>query len=233
MTTRTVFGTIRKLDGSLWPNAKVSFELHESGYELSSSYPRQKVTAITDSAGYFTVELWANQSALNRVRIAVSLPNEVRPFFIVVSPGPPVDLTVLRAAMEVEPGQTEYTALIGYLSSLLSGAGDALPAAEALPAYRAVALGTGLTLDLCDPSECRRLIGVVSTAVAQGSSVVPQRHGPITNPTWNWDLSKPVWVGAGGTLVQSETPSGFNRIVGYPATPTTLLIMIGEPYVAL
>lgn len=233
MTTRTITGTVLRLDGTPWASGRVRFELVESGYDLQNQYPRQRLDVQTTAAGTFSALVWCNQGTLNRAKVAVWLPNEIRPFFIVVPPGPPVDVSILRAAQEIEPGQTQYTALVGYIASLAAGgstgAADALTAGEPLPAFRAVALGPGLLLDLCDPSEARRLLGVTPSAVATGATVRPVDRGPLTNPAWSWTLGSPVWVGPGGSLVQVEQV-GLNRIVGYPVSPQTLLIQIGEPY---
>lgn len=81
-------------------------------------------------------------------------------------------------------------------------------------------------------SHATRIVGMTTNAAALGDSVNIAMYGEVTEPSWNWDISKPVYLGGDGYLTQVE-PSAptakFSVVVGFPVTPTTLFINIGIP----
>lgn len=55
--TRTVFHTVHRPDGSVWEDFTVHFKLSPSAYTMHATLPESVVTATTNSAGYFEVDL--------------------------------------------------------------------------------------------------------------------------------------------------------------------------------
>lgn len=73
-------------------------------------------------------------------------------------------------------------------------------------------------------STTSRVYGVTTHSVVQGELTTVQITGTQTEPSWNWDISLPVFVGVAGTLTQTAPLTGQTLIVGYPNGPTKLFI---------
>lgn len=81
-----------------------------------------------------------------------------------------------------------------------------------------------------------RVLGVTTAAAAAGDSVVVQRAGELTEPSWSWEVDLPIYLGLDGALTQEPpaTPaSKFSLVVGVPVTPTTVFFNIGFPIALL
>ena len=108
-------------------------------------------------------------------------------------------------------------------------------AATAISGHRMVLLdGSGLVdyASNTSLSHATRIVGMSTNAAASGGSVNIAMYGEVTEPSWNWDTTKPVYLGGDGYLTQVEpvAPSAkYSVVVGFPITPTTLFINIGIP----
>lgn len=72
-----------------------------------------------------------------------------------------------------------------------------------------------------------KILGVTVSAGAAGTSMSVIRFGEISEPGWNWDTNKPVYLGVDGTLTQvspRDTNALFQLVMGFPISSTTLLI---------
>lgn len=69
-----------------------------------------------------------------------------------------------------------------------------------------------------------RVYGVTTHSSAQGELTTVQITGTQTEPSWNWDVTLPVFVGINGTLTQTTPLTGQTLVVGYPNGPTKLFI---------
>lgn len=80
------------------------------------------------------------------------------------------------------------------------------------------------------PAHFGRVIGMTVGAADVGEPATVQSSGKITEPSWSWDTSKPVFLGTNGvpTQVAPAAPS-FMQVVGFPVSPTTLYIDLREP----
>ena len=76
-----------------------------------------------------------------------------------------------------------------------------------------------------------KVLGITLNGAASGSTVSIRRVGEVTEPTWNWALNQPVYLGGGGSLTQTApvTPAVFLQVVGFPVAPTVLFVAIREP----
>jgi hypothetical protein len=77
------------------------------------------------------------------------------------------------------------------------------------------------------------VLGMTAGAANAGYMINVIRSGEITEPTWNWTLNAPVFLGINGLLTQTqpESPALFSLIVGFPITATKLFVSIREPIV--
>lgn len=86
-----------------------------------------------------------------------------------------------------------------------------------------------------DPSSIaclNKIIGVTENSASPGDSVNIIRSGKITDLSWNWDVTKPIFLGTSGTLVQVlSVGSIIEHIVAIPRSSTEIFITIREPIV--
>jgi hypothetical protein len=71
------------------------------------------------------------------------------------------------------------------------------------------------------------LLGVTPGATSAGLSATAIAFGPLVEPTWNWTVGSPVYLGLNGALTQTYPTSpgaDFSRVIGYPLNSTTLFI---------
>jgi hypothetical protein len=62
---RLVFGTVKRANDTPWGQLLIHFRLCSDGYDEQSIYPVDIITALTNSNGFFEVNLWCNESGLN------------------------------------------------------------------------------------------------------------------------------------------------------------------------
>lgn len=109
------------------------------------------------------------------------------------------------------------------------------PAAIALSGHRMVMLdgqGSAIYASNADQTHANRIVGMTTHAADAGAPVAIAIYGELTEPTWNWETDKPVYLGADGFLTQvpPEAPAAkFSVVVGFPISATTLFINIGIP----
>lgn len=104
-----------------------------------------------------------------------------------------------------------------------------LPAGVVLSAFTVAAVQGNFFVNADVNTPGLVAVGLVDGGALAGASVNIQYEGPITNVGWNWALNLPVFVGANGALTQTPPTSGYMQVLGYPLSPTTLLIDIEEP----
>lgn len=76
-----------------------------------------------------------------------------------------------------------------------------------------------------------RALGLTTSAAMSGSQETVLTFGRITEPSWNWTLEQPVFLGANGYLTQTppDAPALFQRVVGLPVDAQTLFVSIQSP----
>ena len=76
--------------------------------------------------------------------------------------------------------------------------------------------------------DVNRVLGLTMHAAVTGADIDVLRDGDAVEPSWSWDLSKPIYLGQDGTLVQQIAPeSAFTLIVGFPISATKMYFSIG------
>lgn len=81
------------------------------------------------------------------------------------------------------------------------------------------------------PGTANKIIGMSVNAAAPGGALSVVRAGEVDEPSWSWDVSKPIYLGINGLLTQATPvlPAAFSLIVGFPLTPTSLFLSLREP----
>lgn len=109
------------------------------------------------------------------------------------------------------------------------------PAAIDISGHRIVVLdgqGGALYASSADPTHSQRIVGMTRHAAVAGAPVALAIYGEVTEPSWSWDTSKPVYLGDDGFMTQvppAYPDAKFSVVVGFPISATTLFINIGIP----
>ena len=106
-------------------------------------------------------------------------------------------------------------------------------AGEALGGHRVVIVdgSSGLLFyaDSSNINHANKIVGMTDGAVIQGDPANVVIYGEVAEPTWNWTLDIPIWIGSNGLLTQSSPSVGFSRIIGFPVLPTKIFVELREP----
>lgn len=114
----------------------------------------------------------------------------------------------------------------GLVSTSSAGFID-LVAGEALSGHRAVAISpAGFAVYASSDTAGAAPIGVTTGAAASGAPITVQLYGVMTEFSWSWDLSRPVFLGVNGILTQNPVPTGQIASIGTPLSVNTVLIEI-------
>lgn len=109
-------------------------------------------------------------------------------------------------------------------------------AGEAVGGHRIVTLnnqGEVIHADRTIPGHAGRLCGLTLASAVAGAPVAVQSHGLVTDPSWQWDVSKPrLFLSTQGTLTQTVPTSGFLCVVGFCVSETQLFVDI-QPAIQL
>lgn len=105
-------------------------------------------------------------------------------------------------------------------------------AGENLGGHRVIieSLGYHYYASATNPAHVNRVVGLSVGAVSNGSIVNYIKEGIITEPSWTWNTSLPVWLGDNGLLTQTPiNTTGFTMIIGHPVTSTSLYVSLKTP----
>lgn len=138
------------------------------------------------------------------------------------------EITILSVAEQGPPGATGPIGPSG-------GSALTVTAGPALGGHRLVVMDGADTAQYADPTNLSHagiVLGMTVGAVVAGQPLNVIRLGEITEPTWNWTLNQPVYLGLNGVPTQTLPPTAvFSLVVGFPITSTKLFVSIREPIV--
>lgn len=111
----------------------------------------------------------------------------------------------------------------------VSGGGVAeYTAGEALGGHRGVKLGPSgeaFYASNADAASFAGFIGVTTGAASFGAQVSVQSAGLMTEGTWSWTPSAPVFLGVNGVMTQTPPAApAFQLVVGFAVTATSIFI---------
>lgn len=104
------------------------------------------------------------------------------------------------------------------------GSGLQAVATVNLSGHRAVAYDAGGGIVYAEPGD--QVAGVIPGAVMAGGTTNVLDGGILEEPSWTWTVG-PVYLGAAGTLTQTEPTTGVWQMVGEAVSATRLAIQIG------
>lgn len=84
--------------------------------------------------------------------------------------------------------------------------------------------------DCSIPSHALRVVGVTVNAADTGGSMTVQALGSLTEPSWNFDVSNPVYLSNSGLLTQvAPVAPNFSMVIGAPISQTSLFVRPQPP----
>lgn len=140
-------------------------------------------------------------------------------------------LPLEMAVKELVRGEAGLTGATGPRGPV-GGVGQLGVAETALGGHRVVTYNSSSRLVYADkdmPGHFGKVAGITQSAVAAGDVVTFIGLGMLEEPSWNWNLSKPIFLGNNGVLTQVLTRTGFMQVVAFPVTPTSAFIRLQEP----
>jgi hypothetical protein len=77
-----------------------------------------------------------------------------------------------------------------------------------------------------------KVLGLTENAAEPGGTLSVVRSGRLSEASWDFDVTKPVFLGVNGLLTQTAPtyPSAaFSLIVGFPTSATEIFVSLREP----
>ena len=93
------------------------------------------------------------------------------------------------------------------------------PTAAAIGGHRVViqeADGTVSYADHTDPAHADMALGLTIEAADAGAEIQILVGGETIEPSWTWDVTRPIYLGATGLLTQTPPTTGFLQQVAIP-----------------
>ncbi len=131
---------------------------------------------------------------------------------------------------------------VNIIESILTGpqgapgsAGNSIvnyPASIIIGGHRIVILNDLEKVEYADStilSHANRIVGMSTGAAVTDANVTIQTYGEISEPSWNWILNTPIWLGVNGLMTQTPPTVGFSLIIGFPISSTKMFINFHEP----
>jgi hypothetical protein len=107
-------------------------------------------------------------------------------------------------------------------------------AAVVLSGHRVVTVdedGKIIYADSANLDHVGKVLGITTGAAAQNANITIKAFGELTEPSWNWDMDKSIYLGANGALTQTPPTVGFLLEVAFPLSPTSVFVSLKQPFV--
>lgn len=140
-----------------------------------------------------------------------------------------MDFEVVYQAARANPSVNAFYYSGGSEVFTPTGTPLALTAGVSVSEGMAVAVLSGAGVPADSGNVTLPAIGVATSGAVFGAELQIQYSGPVAFTGWSFTTGLPVFVGSGGVLTQTAPTSGYLQVIGYPLSPTTLLIDIQDP----
>ena len=109
-------------------------------------------------------------------------------------------------------------------------------AGENLSGHRMVVLDSvrnAIYADNTTMDHATKVFGLTKTAALQGDQVEVVRDVELQEPSWSWTVGGAIYLGSGGTLIQSApvSPALFSLCVGFATATDRMFIKVGNPII--
>ena len=130
--------------------------------------------------------------------------------------------TVRIAGSMTQPGPTGPPGSGG-------GGNTYLTAGSNLGGQRVIATDTSGVAQYADNlSLYKTVTGISKTAVSLGELVEVETFGIVSDPSWNWDVTKDIFLGQNGLIVQDVPITGAIVNLGHVVGPTSIFLNIDD-----
>ncbi len=213
----------------------VKFEFTGS-FDNTAQYPTFTETIKLNFDGTFSVPLWVNELGESESSYNCVLPGGDSFSFTLPIGSAAVDLGVLR-----ERSVTPFTPNLldihnndpnAHLNIRNGDSVGNILTAATITGGRVIAMnadGRGIYADSLIASTANSVIGISTNSAATGTVVNYKTFGRIVEPTWNWTVNSPLFVGTDGQILQSPLVSGYILKLGVALSPVEILLNIGKP----
>jgi hypothetical protein len=173
-----------------------------------------------------------------------------------ISTPPPINLTIFpqkaKINLQINPNLYKITGPSNYeiavkngftgsesewLLTLQSPVGNILtyPAGEALGGHRIVILKDGkfFYADKDNATHLDLVVGMTTGAAELDSNVIVLCRGEISEPSWDWEINKPLYLSNNGLLTVTPITSGFSLICGMVITPTKINLCFSQAIIKI
>lgn len=103
-----------------------------------------------------------------------------------------------------------------------------IPGLAAIPDYSVVTTdldGSALLASSQDVNHGDRVLGVKVTV---DLTPVVLTFGPVSNPSWNWQTNKVVFLGVNGVVTQDPFTGQVVQALGYAISPTEIFVRVSH-----
>ena len=133
--------------------------------------------------------------------------------------------------LTVQPGKVPVTTGVGLLTEFQDYKVDnnyiTITASLPLSGHRIVTVD-GYYADCLIPETMYKIAGLITSATASGALVNAYIKGEIVEPSWNWEIGKPVFLGSNGLLTQDVLSNGYILKLGIPKLNNTILLDLNQ-----
>ncbi len=148
-----------------------------------------------------------------------------------------IDLSAVEEPVELEIPEDEpitLEAVFGDVTLDQSNITISKIAGDVLGGHKIVKLnssGKAIYADKDIIEDANQVLGITKHSASANESIYIQTYGEMIEPTWNWNLALPIFLGNNGVLTQTAPTSGFTLIIGFPLTVTSIYIDIKQPII--
>lgn len=135
-----------------------------------------------------------------------------------------------------DPIIVEISAAPGEKGDPGSGATVDKVAGEILSGQRVVIVDTNELIYYADKdtiSHSNKVLGITKSAGVIGGSIEVQYASEFQDPSFSFDMTKPIYLGNNGLLTQVYPTTGFVLYVGFPVATDTIMIAIKIPIILI
>lgn len=216
------------------PGAVVYFTLDRGSYTEDSQFPRGSIRSVADFLGRIAEELWIDATGQVRTNWVIRYESGGNQRFSIPPNTSVATLESLLGVSSLPPINPIEVAILAHNADPdahpgLGGGGSvpllpSYPAGAPISALRLVRLSAGQlqTCDAANPAHAGTAIGITTQGLTIGTTHSPKRIGLLSDASWSWDPSKPVYAGAGGVLTQSLAGLAFALPIATVISPDTI-----------
>lgn len=105
-----------------------------------------------------------------------------------------------------------------------------IPAGVSLSGHRIIT-NTGIYADKDTPAHWDIISGMSLHAASSGAPVRVRTMGELSEVSWSWDATKPLFLGSDGNVTQTLPTTGAIIRLGRVSTPTTIVLALQAPII--